>query len=121
MKNSKDNKKEVNNIDKVINQNRDIYDIFDELDYSKNIDKGLNEEIIKEISKIKNEPKWLLDFRLKAYSIFKDSKDPKWGPDLSKIDINNLLIYIKPDVNLEKKWDKLPEYIFDTFNRLRNS
>ena len=45
--------------------------------------KGLNEEIVRSISKYKNEPSWMLDFRLKSYKKFLELKNPSWGPDLS--------------------------------------
>ena len=108
MKNKKD----------LLKEDRNIYDIYDELDYSDNLSKGLNEEIIKEISSLKNEPSWLLDFRLKAFKIFKETKDPIWGPDLSEINIDDIAFYIKPDHSKKRNWEELPEYIIDTFDRL---
>ena len=50
--------------------------------------KGLNEEVVRTISKIKKEPEWMLELRLKAYHSFVEQKNPKWGPDLSQIDFN---------------------------------
>lgn len=102
----------------IFNEDRGIYDIYDKLDYSDNLEKGLNEDIIKNISKIKEEPEWLLQFRLKAFEIFKKAKDSEWGPDLSEINLDNLLLYIKPGVKLKRDWKDLPEYLFDTFDRL---
>lgn len=117
-KNKKIKDKEIDNKTNIFEQDRDIYDIYDELDYSNSLDKGLNEDIIKEISKVKQEPEWLLNFRLEAYKIFENSKDPAWGPDLSELDIDEVVLYIKPGVEIEKDWDKLPEYIYNTFDRL---
>lgn len=105
----------------IFEQNRGIYDIYDQIDYSENLDKGLNEDIIKEISKSKQEPEWLLQYRLKAFQIFKEKKNPDWGPDLSEVDLTKLILYIKPDVEKEKSWENLPEYIVNTFDRLRNT
>lgn len=56
---------------------------------------GLSEEVIREISKTKNEPEWMLDFRLKSYEAFKKIDLPKWGPDLSDIDFNDVVYYQK--------------------------
>jgi len=81
-------------------------------------DKGLNEEIIKQISKIKNEPKWMLDIRLKAYRHFIERKMPKWGADLSKIDFDNIYYYGKPEGEQAKDWDDVPKDIKNTFDRL---
>ena len=59
----------------VFEQDRGIYDIYDELDYSGGLSLGLNEDIVREISKSKNEPNWLLDLRLEALKIFNESKN----------------------------------------------
>ncbi len=106
------NKKEI------FNENRGVYDIYDKLDYSGGLEKGLTEDIIKEISKSKEEPEWLLKFRLEALKIFKNSKNPKWGPDLSEVDVDNIVLYIKPGIKIKRDWKDLPEYLFNTFDRL---
>ena len=59
---------------------------------------GLTKEIIEEISKKKNEPKWMLDYRLKAYKIYKELPMPKFGPDLSELDLKNMLYYQKMSI-----------------------
>lgn len=51
---------------------------------------GLDEEVIRTISREKDEPEWMLDYRLKAYEIYKDKPVPEWGPDLSGIDFNDI-------------------------------
>ena len=80
--------------------------------------KGLNEDVVKTISKIKKEPEWMLDLRLKAYHSFVEQKNPEWGPDLSHIDFNEYTYYIKPSEKQEKSWDEVPDTIRDTFNKL---
>lgn len=87
---------------------RGIYDIKDKFEYSNKADKGLNENIIKQISEIKKEPQWVLDFRLKALKKFFEKENPLWGPNLSEVDINQIVTYIKPKANKEENWDKLP-------------
>ena len=104
--------------DILFKEDRGIYDIYDKLDYSDVLEKGLNENIIKAISKSKEEPEWLLQFRLEAFEIFKNSKDSNWGPDLSEINLNDIVLYIKPETKLKRNWEDLPEYLFDTFDRL---
>lgn len=79
---------------------------------------GLNEEVVRQISKIKNEPEWMLEFRLKALEKFMLMPMPKWGPDLSGLRLNELTYYIKPSEKAEKSWDDVPEEIRNSFDRL---
>ena len=57
--------------------------------------KGLNEEIVRKISALKNEPEWMLEFRLKAYKSFLSKPNPTWGPDLSEIDFDAITYFIR--------------------------
>lgn len=81
--------------------------------------KGLSREKVIEISKIKNEPEWMLEFRLKAYDTFLDFEMPKWGPDLCDVDFDQYTYYVKPS-NKEQSndWQEVDETIKDTFDRL---
>ncbi|MCH5179624.1 MAG: Fe-S cluster assembly protein SufB [Erysipelotrichales bacterium] len=79
---------------------------------------GLSEEIIREISKLKNEPEWMLEFRLKAYELFKKLPLPKYGPDLSQLDFNSFTYFIRPSEKVENSWDKVPDKIKETFDKL---
>ena len=80
--------------------------------------KGLNRGVIEFISKAKNEPDWMRDFRLKSYDSFMELKNPSWGPDLSGIDFQEYIYYIKSSKNVGQSWDEVPEAIRDTFNKL---
>lgn len=80
--------------------------------------KGLNEDIIKEISHIKNEPDWMLEFRLKAYEMFRKLNNPKWGPNLNQIDFDEFTYYIRPSDRTESSWEDVPETIKNTFDKL---
>lgn len=80
--------------------------------------KGLNEEVVRTISKMKNEPEWMLDIRLKAYHHFVKTENPTWGPNLSDINFDDYTYYIKSTERSEKSWDDVPEEIKDTFNKL---
>lgn len=80
--------------------------------------KGLNEEVIKFISKTKKEPEWMLKLRLKSYNAFLKKDNPKWGLDLSGINFDEYTYYIKPTEKVEKSWDDVPENIKDTFEKL---
>ena len=80
--------------------------------------RGLSEDIVREISRIKKEPKWMLDIRLDALKAFYEIENPSWGPDLSGIDFNDIIYYIKPSSRVEKDWNDVPEEIKDTFAKL---
>lgn len=80
--------------------------------------KGLSESVVREISKIKNEPSWMLDIRLKAYESFLNLKNPNWGPDLSFINFDDYIYYIKSTEKVAKSWDDVPQNIKDTFNKI---
>jgi len=71
--------------------------------------KGLDEDKIRLISKIKNEPEWMLEFRLKSYRIFKNKKIPDWGPDLTKINFDNIVYYYSILENSKNKWKDIPK------------
>ena len=103
---------------KVEDINRNIYDIKNEDNYDFKMEKGINEEIVKEISKQKNEPEWMLEIRLKALEIYKKLQLPTWGPDLSELKMDEIATYVKPKTNLNSDWEDVPEDIKNTFDRL---
>ncbi len=80
--------------------------------------KGLDREIIEQISAMKGEPKWMLEFRLKAFEHFQKRTMPTWGGDLSKLDLDNIYYYVKPAEAESKSWDDVPETIKNTFEKL---
>lgn len=80
--------------------------------------KGLNEDVIRELSKMKNEPAWMLEFRLKSFKIFNEKKMPNWGADLSGINFDEIHYYIKPSDQQEKNWEEVPDEVKETFERL---
>lgn len=80
--------------------------------------KGLTKDVIVEISKLKNEPQWMLDFRLRAYEVFMKKPMPNWGPDLSTIDFQNIYYYAKASEKTEKSWDDVPADVKKTFDKL---
>jgi Fe-S cluster assembly protein SufB len=83
-----------------------------------NTGKGLSEDVVRQISAIKQEPEWMLERRLEAYRYFVEAKNPDWGPDLSEIDFNDYTYYIKPSERQQKNWDEVPETIRNTFDKL---
>jgi len=90
----------------------------DEEDYVFKPQKGLNEDILREMSWLKGEPQWMLDFRLKSYRRFGNRPMPHWGGDMSDIDFDNIYYYIKPTEELSDDWDDVPESIKNTYEKL---
>lgn len=82
------------------------------------LSKGLNENVVKLISKLKKEPQWMLDIRLKAYHAFKKIKNPNWGPDLSFIDFNDYIYYASSIKETLTNWNEIPQKIKNTFKKL---
>jgi len=95
------------------------YDFKDPVDMYVYVSKrGLSKETIEEISRLKNEPEWMLKFRLDAYETFLKLPMPKWGADISSIDFNRIYYYARPTDKKGKSWDEVPEKIKNTFERL---
>ena len=91
---------------------RGVYDIKDEMQHKFTTGKGLTEEIVRKISEKKNEPQWMLEYRLKALEVFNSKPVPTWGPDLSDLDINDIVHYLEPDAKImSDNWDDVPDYI----------
>lgn len=80
--------------------------------------KGLNADIVKNVSAQKNEPEWMLAFRLKALEIFEQKPMPTWGADLSALATNDIYYYIKPLEKQHTLWQTMPKKIKDTFDAL---
>ena len=79
---------------------------------------GLTKDIIEKISKEKNEPKWVLDIRLKALDTYYKLENPDWGPDISYLHIEDIATYVKPVEKEVRKWEDVPEEIRDVFDKL---
>ncbi|MEO8271945.1 MAG: Fe-S cluster assembly protein SufB, partial [Aureliella sp.] len=79
--------------------------------------KGVDEEIVRQISEIKAEPEWMLDFRLKSLEIFNSKPTPLWGGDIA-IDFQDIYYYLKPSDHQGRTWDDVPQEIKDTFEKL---
>ena len=79
--------------------------------------KGVDAEIVNQISDIKDEPDWMRKFRLDALEVFESKPMPTWGGDIS-IDFDDIFYYLKPTNEQGKTWDDVPEEIKDTFEKL---
>lgn len=80
--------------------------------------RGLSEEVVKDISALKNEPYWMLELRLKSLALFNKKPLPNWGSDLSEIDFNNIKYFVRSTEKQAKSWDDLPVDIKNTYDRL---
>ncbi|MHB8625143.1 MAG: Fe-S cluster assembly protein SufB [Aggregatilineales bacterium] len=80
--------------------------------------KGIDREVVEQISHLKGEPQWMLDFRLRSLDIFFKKPMPTWGGDLSHIDFNNIFYYVKATDRNEGSWDDVPADVKYTFDRL---
>jgi len=102
-----------------LNMDYSKYDFKDSTElYVYTSKKGLSRGTIEEISKIKNEPQWMLDFRLRSYDIFMKKPMPVWGGDLSKINFQNIFYYTKASEKQSKSWDDVPDSVRKTFDKL---
>jgi Fe-S cluster assembly protein SufB len=97
---------------------KERYGFKSSVDYVYVPEKGLSEDLIKSISKAKNEPEWMLEKRLSAYKIFKEKSMPNWGIDLSSLNFDDFYYYMKPTNKKVSNWDELPEEIKETFDKL---
>ncbi|WP_100012953.1 Fe-S cluster assembly protein SufB [Lentibacillus sediminis] len=81
-------------------------------------ERGLTRKVVEEISKLKEEPQWMLDYRLKALEHFYERPMPQWGGDLSELDFDEIVYYVKPSEKQGRTWDEVPDEIKQTFDKL---
>ena len=95
-----------------------MYEIHsDSKDYFK-IQGGLNEDVIRQISKEKNDPEWMLNFRLRALKTYNELQIPDWGPSIDELNVDNIITYIRANTGMKGDWSEVPQDIKDTFDRL---
>ena len=80
--------------------------------------RGLTREIVETISNMKEEPQWMLDYRLKSLEIFYSKPMPQWGGDMASLNFDEITYYVKPSEATETSWDEVPEEIKRTFDKL---
>lgn len=97
---------------------RTLYDIKNEDRPVYKTQQGLTEDIIRDISRQKHDPDWMLQFRLKSLDVYNHTPMPTWGPDLSELNMDEIVTYVKPDAKMTGNWKDVPEDIKDTFDRL---
>ena len=106
------NRTEVADID------RSMYDFRFEDAGAERVDAGLTPAIVEEISRKKDEPAWMLEFRLKSLETYLSMPVPDWGPALDGLDMDHIVTYVKPDTEQKSDWESVPADIKDTFERL---
>ena len=97
---------------------RSFYDFrYEEKDFYR-VKEGLTEDIVLQISKEKHDPQWMRDFRLKSLKIYNELKVPDWGPDISGLNIDDIVTYVRPNTDMKGSWEEVPDDIKNTFERL---
>ncbi len=102
----------------AITQNEYQYGFHEKENYVFKSGRGLSESVVREISRMKNEPAWMLEFRLRALKIFQQKPLPRWGGDVTQIDFENIYYFIRPSEKQGKTWDDVPAEVKSTFDRL---
>ena len=97
---------------------RSVYDIKDKENDAYKVKAGLTPEIVEKISKEKNDPAWMQQFRLQSLQIYNSLQVPNWGPDIEDLDMDNIVTYVRPKSKMSTKWSEVPKDIKDTFERL---
>ncbi len=103
---------------KVSDIDRNIYDIKDEEKDAYRIEEGLTREIVEKLSKEKNDPDWMREFRLKALDIYNELQVPEWGPSIEGLNMDEIVTYVRPNTKMSAKWSEVPDDIKNTFDRL---
>ena len=96
------------------------YGFIDEEKHVFRTEPGLTEEVVRQVSAQKDEPEWMLDFRLKGLEIYNSKPMPTWGGDLTDLDrvLDEIYYYVRPQEKMEHSWEDVPEDIKTTFERL---
>lgn len=98
---------------------RSFYDFRFEENGAYKVESGLTREIVEQISREKNDPDWMREFRLQSLEIFQRSRMPDWGPSIEGLDMDNIVTYVRPNAErMNTKWEDVPDDIKDTFERL---
>ena len=97
---------------------RTLYDIKNEDHSVYKSHSGLTPEIVRDISKRKNDPEWMTEFRLKSLEVYNSLELPTWGPSLEELNMDDIVTYVQPDAKMTGSWEEVPEDIKDTFDRL---
>jgi Fe-S cluster assembly protein SufB len=98
--------------------NRSVFDTANPSPYADGAKRGVDEELVRQISADKNEPAWMLEHRLASLKIFREKKIPTWGADLSVLDLDDIIYYARAGVENTNNWGEVPEEIRKVYDRL---
>lgn len=107
-----------NNSEILASQDEYRYGFHDDIQAVIDTGKGLNEQVVRQISAYKSEPEWMCEYRVKAYHTFEKMPMLEWGPDLSEIDFQDFTYYRKVSEESERSWDDVPQEVKNTFEKL---
>ena len=102
----------------VADIDRSVYDIRDKEDDAYRMQEGLTPEIIDKLSKEKDDPVWMQQFRLQSLQIYNEMPVPGWGPSIEGLDMDHIATYVRPKSDMKNDWKDVPQDIKDTFERL---
>lgn len=102
----------------VADIDRSIYDITDVENDAYRMEEGLTPDIIDKLSKEKDDPVWMQQFRLQSLQIYNETPLPNWGPSIEDLDMAHIATYVRPKTNMKNDWKDVPEDIKETFERL---
>lgn len=102
----------------VADIDRSIYDITDVENDAYRMEEGLTPDIIDKLSKEKDDPVWMQQFRLQSLQIYNETPIPNWGPSIEGLDMAHIATYVRPKTNMKNDWKDVPEDIKETFERL---
>ena len=102
----------------VADIDRSVYDIRDKEDDAYRMQEGLTPEIIDTLSKEKDDPVWMQQFRLESLQIYNEMPIPDWGPSIEGLDMDHIATYVRPKTDMKNDWKDVPQDIKDTFERL---
>ena len=98
--------------------NRNMYDFKDDESDFYRLENGLTKEIVETISKEKNDPEWMKEFRLKSLELYNSIPVPDWGPSLDGLNMDSISSYVRANTSMKGDWKEVPEDIKNTFERL---
>ncbi|MBI2410829.1 MAG: Fe-S cluster assembly protein SufB [Candidatus Kerfeldbacteria bacterium] len=101
--------------------NKDTFNHRNDSEYAKKAQRGLSEELVRKISRDKNEPEWMLELRLEGLRLFQEKPLPNWGPDLGALRFDEIIYYASADEKTDgenRSWKEVPADIKKTFDRL---
>lgn len=98
--------------------NRSVFDDANPAPYAEGLQRGLSEDLVRRMSADKNEPDWMLTMRLNSLRIFLEKPMPSWGPDLSSLDLDNIIYYARPGTEETDNWEEVPAEIRSVYDRL---